>query len=178
MRRLLAGLLTSSLLACAPEPVPGRLATQQVLSVHLFVGRPFRAVPEPDPFIQAALVGFTEEVVRSGYDWAGQTLDPDGEEAVLEELARHNAEAPGVAGVYLVFIEAPSLVGFGPAFTRVDCTVFGPEGGVLLRTELEPPTRRPLMDMLLPRTQPDVDGRYWAARAWASAPGRVLPQRG
>lgn len=144
--------------------------------MHLFVDRPFTPTPEPDPFIQAAIVAWTEEVVRSGYDWLGQTLDPPDEEGRLEILARLNRRRPGTAGVYMRFIEAPSLVGFGPAYTQVQCTVYGPSGRVLLADVLESPERRSLVDMVLPRRRPEVDGRYWAARVWREV-ARVLPPR-
>lgn len=145
--------------------------------MHLFVGRPFRAIPEPDPFIQGAIVALTEEIVRAGYDYMGTTLDPGDDDEVLERLRRQNEVRPGTGGITLTFIEAPSLVGFGPAFTSVSCTVYSPQGGVLLRTQLEPPDRRPLVELLLPRTQPDVDGRYWAARVWHEQLTAALPSR-
>lgn len=168
--------LLASLASCAPAPVAPQEAVEPLAGVHLFVSRPFTTTPEPDPFIAAAIVAWTEEVVRSGYDYMGRTLDPEDEEARLETLGRLNLRRPGTAGVYLVFIEAPSLVGFGPAYTQVHCTVYGPSGRVLLATVLESPERRSLVDMVLPRRQPDIEGRYWAAKVWKDI-AKVLPPR-
>lgn len=173
---LLTAALLTALGGCAPDPVAPTY-TPQLAGVHLFIERPFRAIPEPDPFIQGAALALTEEIVRSGYDFQGITLDPGGEDELQERLVRENARRPGTGGLSLVFLQAPSLVGYGPTFASVSCTVYSPQGGVLLRTQLEPPSRRPLVELVLPRSQPDVEGRYWAARMWQEHIAAALPGR-
>ncbi len=146
--------------------------------MHVLVTRPLRAVAEPDRFIQAAVNVVTEEVMRGGYDWMGADESaPEGEDDVRERLAGLNARRPGTAAVHLVFVEAPTLVGFGTAYAGITCTIYGPTGAVVLHTELEPPRRRRILDLLLPRLRPDVDGRAWGARVWQQQLARVFPAR-
>lgn len=168
---LLAGCVGPAALAAGEDPQP-------IAAAHVLVTRPFRAVPEPDRFIQAALTAMTEEVVRAGYDWLGVSdTEPEDEDDVRERLADLNARRPGTAAIHLVFVEAPTLVGFGTAYTQITCTVYGPSGAIVLRTELEPPRRRRILDLLLPRLRPDVDGRAWGARVWNEQLTRAFPRR-
>lgn len=141
--------------------------------------RPFRAIPEPDRFIQGALTSLTEELMGAGYDWMGVAeTEPEDEDDLLERLVDLNQRRPGTAAVHLVFVEAPTLVGFGTAYTTIACTVYGPTGTIVLRTELTPPRRRRILDLLLPRLRPDVDGRTWGIRSWREQLGKVFPPRG
>jgi hypothetical protein len=136
-------------------------------------------IPEPDRFIHAALTALTEEVIRSGYDWMGVgDSEPEDERDLLERLSDLNARRPGTAIIHLEFVESPTLVGFGTSYTSITCTVYGPTGAVVLRSELDPPTRRRIFDLLFPRLRPDVDGRAWGARAWRERVGRAFPPRG
>lgn len=168
---LVGGCSTATPLQAGEDPQP-------IAAAHVLVTRPFRAVPEPDRFIQAALITITEEVVRAGYDWLGVAdSEPEDEDDIRERLADLNARRPGTAAIHLVFVEAPTLVGFGTAYTRITCTVYGPSGAVVLHTELEPPRRRRILDLLLPRLRPDVDGRAWATRAWQEQLARAFPRR-
>jgi hypothetical protein len=136
-------------------------------------------VPEPDRFIQAALTSLTEEVIRAGYDWMGVSdTEPEDEADIRERLADLNKRRPGTAAIHLEFVEAPTMVGLGTTYTSITCTVYGPSGALVMRTELEPPTRRRILELLFPRLRPDVDGRAWAARAWRDRISLVFPDRG
>lgn len=150
----------------------------------MLVTRPFRASAEPDRFIQAAVSSITEELIRAGYDWMGsaeaepQVAEPQVAQDVAARLADLNARRPGTAIVHLQFVEAPTFVGFGTAYTEISCTVYGPTGAVILRAELEPPKRRRILDLLLPRLRPDVDGRAFGARVWREQLTEAFPRRG
>lgn len=138
--------------------------------------RPFRAIPEPEEFINGAVVAIEEGLVRSGYDVMGRTYEPRDEE-LLRELADQNARRPGCAGIELTFVEAPTIVGFGTTYAQVLLTVYDPKGRILLAAEVEPYPARTLRDLLLPRRQPAVDGRYWADRLWRRYLVEVFPPR-
>lgn len=136
-------------------------------------------IPELDRFIQGALIGVTEELVRGGYDWMGVAdAEPAGPDEVRERLAELNARRPGTAAIHFTFVEAPTLVGFGTAYTAITCTVYGPSGTVVLHADLEVPQRRRILDFLLPRLRPDVDGRVWLAREWRARLAATFPPRG
>lgn len=172
----LAAVLTGG---CAASPAPVSGDPQPVGAAHVFVTRPFRVIPEPDKFIQGALIGLTEELVRSGYDWMGVADgEPEDEAEIRDRLLELNSRRPGTAAIHLTFVEAPTLVGFGTAYTKIRCTVYGPSGGVLHNRELELPTRRRILDLLFPRLRPDCDGRAWAAKVWRQQLTRVFPPRG
>ncbi|MCW8140398.1 MAG: hypothetical protein KIT58_15980 [Planctomycetota bacterium] len=135
-------------------------------------------IPELDRFIQGALIGVTEELVRGGYDWMGVAdAEPAGPDEVRERLAELNARRPGTAAIHFTFVEAPTLVGFGTAYTAITCTVYGPSGTVVLHADLEVPQRRRILDFLLPRLRPDVDGRVWLAREWRARLAATFPPR-
>lgn len=150
-----------------------------IAACAIMVQRPFKAIPEPDRFIQGVLVGLTEGIVRSGYDFGGvvrdDVSDPDD---VQELLGDKNARLPGTAAIHLVFVEAPTLVGFGTTYTSITCTVYDPRGRVLRTFETEPPARRAVVDLLLPRLRPDADGRSWAERLWTEHLETSFPHRG
>ena len=160
-----------------PEPV---VATSTVprRGAHLYVTRTLQVIPEPDEFIQGAVTSFVEQLVLSGYDYSGTTWDPDGEEKVLEHLLRVNQRLPGTVGIHLVFVEAPIVVGFGTSYTRVGCTIYDPTGQIILSAEFDPPERRRLRDLLLPRRRPDVDGRHYGERIWEYNLSFFFPRRG
>lgn len=150
-----------------------------IAAAHILVTRTFRVIPEPDRFIQAALTSVTEEVIRAGYDWMGVgDAEPEDERDIRERLADLNRRRPGTAAIHLEFVEAPTMVGLGTSYTSITCTVYGPSGAVVVRTELDPPSRRRILDLLFPRLRPDVDGRKWGARAWRDRIGRAFPPRG
>lgn len=164
---------------CATSRSPVSGDPQPIAAAHVLVTRPFRVIPEPDRFIQGALVSVTEELMRSGYDWMGiSEKEPEDEGEIRERLRDLNARRPGTAAIHLTFTEAPTLVGFGTAYTMIRCTVYGPSGGVLYDRELELPTRRRILDLLFPRLRPDCDGRAWAARVWRTQLMKVFPHRG
>lgn len=163
--------------ATAQRPISGD--PQPIAAAHVLVTRPFRVIPEPDRFVQGALLGLTEEFVRAGYDWMGVADgEPEDEADIRERLLELNARHPGTAAIHLTFVDAPTLVGFGTAYTRIQCTVYGPSGGVVHSRDLELPTRRRILDLLLPRLRPDCDGRAWAAKVWRQQLTRVFPPRG
>lgn len=168
---LLAGCVGPRKPVIAPSSEPRSAA-------HLFVNRPLKVIPEPDEFIQGVMTTFTEELVLSGYDFTGTTLDPKNEAALLAHLAGVNDTVPGTVGIHLTFVEAPVVVGFGTSYTSVTCTVYDAVGNVVLSVSLDPPKRRSLRELFLPRRQPDVDGRRWGKTAWESTLALILPPRG
>ncbi len=173
---LVVALLTGGC-AAAPSPVSGD--PKSIAAAHVLVTRPYRVIPEPDRFVQGALVGLTEELVRSGYDWMGVgDAEPEDEAEIRERLLELNDRRPGTAAIHLTFVEAPTLVGFGTAYTKITCTIYGPSGGVVFNRELELPTRRRILDLLFPRLRPDCDGRAWAAKVWRQQLARAFPPRG
>jgi hypothetical protein len=182
MRLLLAILLLLPLVGgCAsPAPAYGPRSDepQTIAAAHVFVTRPYRVIPEPDRFIQGALTTITEELIRDGYDWMGVAdSEPDGEADLRDRLGELNARRPGTAALHFTFSEAPTLVGFGTAYTEIHCAVYEPSGRLLFEVDLELPTRRRLLDLLLPRLRPDVDGRAWAARVWRNELAAAFPRR-
>lgn len=147
-------------------------------AAHLYVTRPFKAIPQLDPFIQGVATAFAEQFVLSGYDFTGTTLDPGGQEALREHLLDKNKVVPCTVGVHLEFDEAPIIVGFGTAYTEIRCVVYDPNGQILLIGELDPPERRSLLDLLLPPRFPDVEGRAWGQRTWRQNLSFFFPPRG
>lgn len=178
---LLLVLVPTLLGGCAsPPPAYGPRGDepQTITAAHIFVTRPYRVIPEPDRFIHSALTSITEELIRDGYDWMGVADDEPKDEADLRErLSALNARRPGTAALHFTFAEAPTLVGFGTAYTEIRCTVYEPSGRVLLDLDLEVPERRRLLDLLLPRLRPDADGRRWAARVWRNDLAAAFPRR-
>lgn len=168
------------LTGCASTP-GGKPALERapIAACTIMVQRPYRAIPEPDRFIQGVLIGLTEGIVRAGYDFQGvvreDVSDPDD---VQDLLGDKNARLPGTAAIHLAFVEAPTLVGFGTTYTSITCTIYDPRGRVLRTFETEPPARRAVVDLLLPRLRPDADGRSWAERLWAEHLATSFPQRG
>ncbi len=165
---------------CAGTP-GGKPALERapIAGCTIMVQRPFRAIPEPDRFIQGVLIGLTEGIVRSGYDFAGVVRDDvSSSDDIQDLLGDKNARLPGTAAIHLVFVEAPTLVGFGTTYTSITCTVYDPRGRVLRTFETEPPARRAVVDLLLPRLRPDADGRTWAERLWVEHLTTSFPQRG
>lgn len=146
-------------------------------SAHLYVTRPFRVIPEPDPFVQGVVTAYTEELVLSGYAYTGLTLDPEDEATLLAHLAQVNERIPGTAAIHLTFVEAPIVVGFGKAYTQIVCTVYDPKGQIILRAELDPPERSSLRDLLLPPKRPDVTGRSWGRQTWQHVLSLLFPER-
>lgn len=181
-RRALSALAAAALLgacASAPPPVTGRSERRPVAAAAIFVERPFRAIPEPDRFIQGALVAITEGLVRGGYDFQGVAPDDVSDPGeVRDRLQGLNERLPGTAGIHLTFVEAPTLVGFGTAYASIRCVVYDPAGDVAHTLELKPPERRAVIDLLFPRLRPDVDGRAWGEREWRERLSAVFPRRG
>ncbi len=140
--------------------------------------RPFKVIPEPDPFIQGVVVAVTEELILSGYDFTGVTHDMSEQDAVVADLLERNKTIPGTVGIHLSFDEAPLIVGFGTAYTEIRCVVYDARGQILLTGQLDPPERRTLRDLLLPPRHPDVEGRAWGKRAWAQNVSFFFPPRG
>src|SRR5690606_21440787 len=125
--------LAAALLVLGGCAAPARVTgpdPQPIAAAHVLVTRPFRANAEPDRFIQAAVSSITEELIRAGYDWMGsaeaepQVAEPQVAQDVAARLADLNARRPGTAIVHLQFVEAPTLVGFGTAYTEISCTVY------------------------------------------------------
>lgn len=145
---------------------------------HVFVTRPFRVQPEPEPFIQGVVTAFVERLVLDGYHYTGTTWDPGGVEEMLAQQRELNEKFPGTVAIHIVFIEAPIVVGFGTAYRAITCTAYDPSGRLILRGELQPPKQRSLRAMLLPSRYPEAEGRSWGARAWTNSLRFVLPPRG
>ncbi len=160
--------------------MPARPGAWPIAGVLICVTRPFQVIPEPDRFIQGALQGLSEELVRVGYDPLGvcQLDRHEGADDVLEHLEDINARRPGTGVLHLTFVEAPSLVGFGTAYNDIRAAVYAPDGFVTYRMGLDLPARRPVIDLLLPRRTPEADGRQWARRVWAAQLAAVFPRRG
>lgn len=167
----LAGCRTSAPPPTSPSRTPRSAA-------HIYVVRPVKAIPEPDPFVQGVVTAFTEELVLNGYDVTGTTQNPDGVEAVLSDLRVRRESIPGLVGIYLTFVEAPIMVGFGTSYTRIACVVYDAVGRVILKVDLSPPQRRTLGELFLPPARPDVAGRRWGRNAWRQSLSLVLPRRG
>lgn len=181
-RRVALALVPAALAAAcasAPPPVSDPGERRPIAAAAIFVERPFRAIPEPDRFIQGALVAITEGLVRGGYDFLGVASDDVADpEEVRERLQGMNERLPGTAGLHLTFVEAPTLVGFGTAYASIRCVVYDPQGDVAHALDLNPPERRAVIDLLFPRLRPDVDGRAWGEREWRERLAPVFPRRG
>jgi len=176
-----AGLVLAALAAtagCAAEPPVLVTEHEPRAGVHVFVTRPFRVQPEPEPFLRGVVTAFVERLVLDGYHYTGTTWDPDGVEAVRTQQQQLNARFPGTVAIHLVFVEAPVVVGFGTAYRSVTCSAYDPSGRLILRGELEPPGRPSLRQMLLPARYPEAEGRSWGDRAWGESLRFVLPPRG
>ena len=141
---------------------------------HLYVTRPWQAIPEPDRFVQGVIQAFIEELVLAGYDFSGTLLEPDGEDAVRADVLRRNELVPGTVGIYLIFKEAP--IGFGTLYAEISCVVYDSNGQIVLSGELNPPEAGSVSELLRPR--PDVRGRYWGRKTWEQNLSFLFPPRG
>ncbi|RMG15895.1 MAG: hypothetical protein D6731_07335 [Planctomycetota bacterium] len=180
-RGLACAALLASVVACGCRSLPpARIARRPtaIHTVHLYVDRPFKVIPEPTPFIEGVLTAFRERLVLSGYDVSGVTYDLDDDEAVRADLLERNERVPGTAGIRLRFFEAPSIIGFGTAYRAVRCTVYDAAGQMLLSGRLDPPERRTLRELLLPPRHPDVEGRRWGEMTWRTNLAILFPPRG
>lgn len=146
-------------------------------AARLYVSRPWKAIPEPDPFVTGVVTAFTEELILSGYDVTGTVQNPKDVQAVLTDLKQANQTVPGTVGIHLVFVEAPIVVGFGTSYTRITCTIYDRDGKVIFKADLQPPERRTLAELFLPPKRPDVAGRRWGAQVWRQTLSLVLPRR-
>jgi hypothetical protein len=121
------------------------------------------------------VAALAEGLVRGGYDLLGVGPEPpEDPDEIKERLGELNQRRPGTGAIHVTFVEAPSLVGFGTAYARIRCTVYGPAGQVLLDEDLPVPERRSFVEaMVLPALRPDVDGRRWGEAMWATRVGRL-----
>lgn len=157
-----------------PTKPPAPSATFEPSSVHVYVTRPLKLIPEPSRFVDGALGCLRERLVLSGYDSSGVSA-AENQAFVLQDLPARNARVPGSAGIHLTFVEAP--LGFALIFASVRCAVYGPDGTLLLAGKLDPPKRRSLAELILPPRHPDVDGRRWMGKVYERVISLALPPR-
>ncbi len=160
--------------ACAAPPVIAKSTVPRV-GGHLYITRAFQLIPEPDRFIHGVMMAFTEELVLAGYDFTGTTREPKNEEQLLVHLARLNRKVPGTVGIHLQFADTP--VGFTHSYFPIQCTVYDPEGQLLLIGALDAPERPPLFERLKESYQPDVAGRAWGKQTWQQNLSFFFPRR-
>ena len=175
-RALLALCGTLALAGCAGR-APIESPASPSAGAHLFVKRPLQDTPEPEPFILGALTAITEGLIRNGYDFMGQSFDPEDDEILLSDLEALNQRLPGTAGIELTFVELPTLVTLGRQWLSIELRVFGSRGELLIEAPLAVPEFRFIYGLVLPARDDELAGREWGEGAWNQTISRLFPSR-